>query len=128
VTDEQITDTLVPIAAQLIGTVRDYGPADVAAVLARVPDGRFDALAVVLAAMVDPDVRPSELLAWTTAGPVQSREEWYSHPLPREHGSERGYKQHLRAGESACEDCLRGHREANKVYRARTAARRKVAS
>jgi DNA-binding NarL/FixJ family response regulator len=70
---DELADALVPIAAELVGTVRDYGPADVAAVLARVPDGRLDALAVVLAAMVDPDARPSDLLKWTTE-PARSRE------------------------------------------------------
>lgn len=67
-----LVDDLVPLAAQLVGTVRDYGPEDVAAVLARVPEGRHDALAVVLAAMVNPDASPADLLAWTD-GPVQSR-------------------------------------------------------
>lgn len=67
-------DDLVPLAAELVGTVRDYGPDDVAAVLARVPDGRHDALAVVLAAMVDPDARPRQLLAWLDMGPVASRD------------------------------------------------------
>lgn len=71
---EQLAETLVPIAAELVATVRDYGPDDVARVLARVPAGRHDALAVVLAAMVDPDARPSQLLAWTDAGPVPSRD------------------------------------------------------
>ena len=70
----EFAESLVPIAAELIGTVRDYGADDVAAVLARVPDGRHDALAVILAAMVDPDARPSQLLAWTHLGPVPSRE------------------------------------------------------
>ncbi len=69
-----LTDALVPLAAQLVGTVRDYGPEEVARVLAQVPDGRHDALAIVLAAMVDPDARPKELLAWTEMGPVPSRE------------------------------------------------------
>lgn len=63
-----LADELVPLAAELVGTVRQYGPEDVAEVLARVPNGRHDALAVVLAAMVDPDSRPSELLAWTRCG------------------------------------------------------------
>jgi hypothetical protein len=69
-----LAESLVPIASQLVATIRDYGPEDVAAVLARVPDGRHDALAVVLAAMVDPDKRPSQLLAWTELGPVPSRD------------------------------------------------------
>lgn len=63
-----LADALIPLAAQLIGTVREYGPEDVAAVLAQVPDGRHDALAVILAAMVDPDSTPRELLAWTSGG------------------------------------------------------------
>lgn len=67
-TPETVESTLVPLAAELVGTIRDYGPADVAAILARVPDGRHDALAVVLAAMVDPDATPRELLAWTVNG------------------------------------------------------------
>lgn len=69
-----LAESLIPIAAQLVGVVRDFGPKDVAAVLAKVPDGRHDALAVVLAAMVDPDARPSQLLAWTQLGPVPSRD------------------------------------------------------
>ena len=70
---EKLAVDLVPLAAELVGTVRDFGPEDVADVLARVPDGRHDALAVVLAAMVDPDARPRQLLAWTELGPVSSR-------------------------------------------------------
>lgn len=67
------TDELIDVAAQLIGSVRDYGPEVVASVLATVPEGRHDALAVVLAAMVDPDRTPGELLAWMDT-PPQSRE------------------------------------------------------
>jgi DNA-binding NarL/FixJ family response regulator len=72
-------EALVPLAAELVGTVRDFGPDAVAAVLARVPANRHDALAVVLAAMVDPDQSPSNLLAWTIAGPVQSRDATPAH-------------------------------------------------
>ena len=116
-TSEALADALVPIAAELIGCVRDCGPDDVAAVLARVPDGRHDALAVVLAAMVDPDATTRELLAWTTAGPVQSRgelpprENWGGRPAaPREHGSEKGYQQHRhRRDMPACQPCLAAH-------------------
>lgn len=71
-TNDLLADALVPLAAELVATVRDYGPDDVAAVLARVPEGRHDALAVILAAMVDPDASPRQLLAWT-GEPVQSR-------------------------------------------------------
>jgi len=72
VTPDQV-DSLVPLAAELIGSVRDFGPDAVADVLSRVPDGRHDALAVILAAMVDPDRTPGELLCWTE-GPVPSRD------------------------------------------------------
>jgi hypothetical protein len=95
---ERLAEDLVPIAAELVGTVRDYGPADVAAVLARVPDGRHDALAVVLAAMVDPDAHPSDLLAWTTAGPVRSRD-GAPNPWERPRRAEsREYERLLHAG------------------------------
>jgi hypothetical protein len=67
-TPELLADELVPIAAELIGCVYQHGPDAVASVLARVPDGRHDALAVVLAAMVDPTRTVRELLAWTDCG------------------------------------------------------------
>lgn len=132
-TNEALAESLVPLAAELVGTVRDYGPDDVAAVLARVPKGRHDALAVVLASMVDPDESPANLLAWTTAGPVQSRDNgfidprdrWgrFSHPLPREHGTERGYQQHRSRGDMpACDDCRAAHREDEKARKARRKA------
>lgn len=80
---EDLTDVLLPVAVELVGTVRDYGPDAVARVLADMPDlpddlvgrtgGKYGALAVVLAAMVDPDATVAELLAWTVAGPVPSR-------------------------------------------------------
>lgn len=76
---EELVEQMVPLALELVGTVRDYGPEDVATVLGKVPGrpadfGPLDALAVVLAGMVDPDARPAQLLAWTQGGPVQSRD------------------------------------------------------
>ena len=109
---EHLAHTLVPIAARLVATVRDYGPDDVVDVLRCVPAGRFDALAVILAGMVDPDATPADLLAWTEEGPVRSPltvAAWQSHPLPREHGSERGYYQHRSRGEVQCAPCRRAH-------------------
>lgn len=114
------TGSLIPVAAQLVGTVRDYGPEDVQAVLAQA-DGRHAELALVLAAMVDPDASPAELLAWQKAGPVQSRD---AKPMqrtgvggrpkaPREHGTDRGYFQHRnRKDWPACEPCRIAHNEA----------------
>jgi hypothetical protein len=60
-----LAEALVPIAARLVATVHDEGPRAVAKLLRKVPDGRHDALAVVLAAMVNPNRSPRELLAWT---------------------------------------------------------------
>jgi hypothetical protein len=102
-------DSLVPLAAQLVGTVREYGAEDVAAVLAKVPNGRYDALAVVLAAMVDPEARPSELLAWTEPAPRD---------LPIDHGTERGYRQHMRFADEPCMSCRRAHADLRAQRRA----------
>jgi hypothetical protein len=134
-TDDTVSSTLIPLAAELIGVVRDYGPDDVAAVLARVPEGRHDALAVVLAAMVDPDKTPSQLLAWTRK-PVQSRDKKSPPPrkpskrrgYAREHGSDRGYYQHRsRLDWPACEPCLNAHADAsNEASKARRNSNRKV--
>ena len=102
---EDEASALVPIATELIGCVRDFDPADSAAVLARVPDGQMGALAIVLAAMVDPDATPAELLAWTDWTPPAR----VGHPLPREHGSERGYQQHRSRREPFCAPCRLAH-------------------
>lgn len=63
-TSEQIVADLLPLAAQLVGCVHDHGPDARDQVLANVPDDAWPQLAVVLAAMVDPDRTVSESLAW----------------------------------------------------------------
>lgn len=63
----RLVDALIPVACRLVGAVRDGDRDDVAGVLAEVPGGRQDALLVVVAAMVDPDRSPGELLAWASA-------------------------------------------------------------
>ena len=69
-----VESTLIPLAAAVIGVVRDYDPQDTGALLDHegITDEKSRALIVALAAMVDADASPSELLAWT-ATPVQSR-------------------------------------------------------
>lgn len=114
-----LADALVPVAAELVGTVRDYGPEDVNAVLAKVPGGMYHSLAVLLAAMVDPDRTPSELLAWTQVRiPARPRPE---RRLPREHGTLRGYRQHG-PGDPACGPCKRIHAEDRAARRVGRAA------
>ncbi len=62
--DDEQAQTLIPVAAQLAATVREYGRDEVAAVLAQVPPGDMPALAVVLAAMVPVDRTVRQLLGW----------------------------------------------------------------
>lgn len=68
-THEALVEGMVPIARRLIGAVQKVRTREaVARVLATVPDeSAKDALLVVLAAMVEPDVNPEDLLAWTDA-------------------------------------------------------------
>ena len=112
-TGDALVDACVPLAAELVCVTRDEGPDAIADVLARVPDGRLDALAVVLAAMVDPDAHVAELLAWTDWQPPTRKTGGGRRPLPREHASERGYQQHRSHDDMpACDPCLAAHREA----------------
>lgn len=69
---DQYAETLVPLAMRLVGAVRDEGPETVHAILHAVrtrpaPEGvdPIEALAIVLAAAVDPEKPASELLGWT---------------------------------------------------------------
>lgn len=59
-----LAESLVPTAARLVGAVHDDGPAAVARVLAGVPTEHLPAFTVVLAAMVDPNKSPRDLLGW----------------------------------------------------------------
>lgn len=61
-----LAESLVPVAARLVGAVHDDGVGDVGRVLAGVDPAHMPALAVVLAAMVDPDLSATDLLAWVT--------------------------------------------------------------
>jgi hypothetical protein len=102
----EYAEALVPIAAELVGTVRDYGIDDVRAVLARVPHGNLDDLAVVLAAMVDPDQSARDLLAWVDPERQPRRARY-----PREHGTLRGYRQHSYQDpyDPPCSPCRAAH-------------------
>lgn len=65
----RLVQQLVPVGCRLVGAVRDRDADDVAHVLATVPDGRLDALLVVVAAMVNPDRTARDLLAWASEEP-----------------------------------------------------------
>lgn len=117
----ELADALVPLAARLVAAVRDEGPDVVRALLTEVPPRAgesvpaWDALAVILAGMADPDRSPRELLGWSLAGPVPTLG-----PQPpilfgsdaREHGSEKGYRQHETHGEEPCDPCRAAHADA----------------
>lgn len=70
---EWLPGHLAPVAARIVGTLRDYDLADVHQIVARVPDEKRTDLILLLAAMVDPDQTPAELLEWTTR-PAVSRD------------------------------------------------------
>lgn len=76
VTPADYAEALVPYAMRLVATVHDEGPDAVRDVLAevRLEPGLdqvdpWQALAVVLAGMVDPEKKASELLGWTKSIP-----------------------------------------------------------
>lgn len=105
-----LAEALVPVAVRLAGSVRDDGPAEVAMILAGVPAAHLPALAVVLAAMVDPDRTPSELIGWVDQPlSVTSTDRARNVPIRtvREHGTPTGYEQHKRLRDMpACGPCL----------------------
>lgn len=105
-----VNEHLVDLALELVTVVRDGGPNEVRDVCARVPHGAHDSLAVVLAAMVDPDRTPTQLLGWVdvplgiTSSPVTRG------GRAREHGTEVGFHQHHAAADlPACSPCLGAH-------------------
>jgi hypothetical protein len=108
-----LAESLVPVAARLVGSVRDDGPVDVAMILSGIPGDHLPALAVVLAAMVDPERTPGQLLAWTQPDYVPPKRTGRK-PYPREHGTDRGYHQHRERDDMpACDSCLTAHNAAN---------------
>lgn len=59
-----LAEESVPRASLLVEAVHDGGPAEVGRLLADLDRRQLNALAVVLAAMVDPDATLHELLGW----------------------------------------------------------------
>lgn len=72
--DDYLPPWAVAAAQQLAGAVHEHGPAEVAAILEPLDRQQLFELAVTLGAMVDPSLRPSELLAWND-DPQMSREQ-----------------------------------------------------
>lgn len=95
---EAVIAAAADLAVRLVAAVRAPRPdrQHIAVLLADAPDGRTDVLALVLAAMVDPDRDPAELLAWTDRL-------WFPH------GFDAGYVRHRRNGTAPCRDCRVAH-------------------
>jgi hypothetical protein len=61
---DDLAERMVPVAMRVVGAVHDEGAGAVARALAPLTPQERIAVTVVLAAMVNPDRTPSELLAW----------------------------------------------------------------
>lgn len=99
-----LADECVAVAARLVRAVRRRNPTDIARILASVPGGRVDALAVVLAGMVPADRGIAELLVWTVEPSLAA-----AAPTPGRHGSNEGYLRHRRDGTLVCRPCAIAH-------------------
>lgn len=113
-------ERMVHVAGRLISLVRDEGHVyEITAALRALKAGELEALAVTLAAMVDPDKTPRELLAWVTwdehGNPMPPPVE-PAQPTPAERwtqpcGTHAAFNRHIKRGERPCEACLAGERE-----------------
>lgn len=135
--DAELMHALVLHGARLAGAIRDVDPDTIHNLIHPdvVPGGRVDLLALALAAMVDPDRRPSELVAWSlpenSPALLTARERDAQRkrdaraarretgptltsvgrpPAPREHGTAKGWGQHRTHGDPVCEPCRIAHR------------------
>lgn len=61
-----LAESLVPVAARLIGAVHDDGLGEVARILHAIPPAHQPAMLVVLAAMCDPEQSAADALGWVT--------------------------------------------------------------
>jgi hypothetical protein len=106
----------VLLGARIAATLRDSEEPDlwreIDAMIKATPGVRLDLLIIALAAMVDVNKTPAQLVAWTHEGVRRARRQLAGgrRPNPREHGTERGYQQHRQYGEDQCGHCTIAHR------------------
>lgn len=124
-------ERLVGVALDLAILVRDEGPEAIASFLGRLTGGDRYRLLTVLAAMVDVDRTPEELLAWVTFDesgqplegatpvlPIFAREEEPDTPY-EDCGTLKAFYRHVRAGQKSaaaeacgCAQAYRDHKNA----------------
>lgn len=109
--DDRVHDA-IPGAMRLVMAVHDY---DLPAAWDLLTDADLPALAVALAAMVNPDARPSQLLGWTRCPATPARQ-----LMPC--GTHAAYVRHKKRGEEADPRCLHAEREYQRDRKRRTRA------
>lgn len=116
-------ERVVPVASRLVSLVRDDGHVyEITALLRALKGVELEALAVTLAAMVDPDRTVPDLLSWVTfdehGNPVAPPVAAQTEPGPgdqwtRPCGTHAAYNRHKLRGEHPCPACF----EAERAYR-----------
>ena len=93
------------LGLRLAAALRHGDRAQVNQLLEEVPGGRMDVLALSLAALVNPDLELSTTTGQVISGSRRPPLTGGPEPLPREHGTRRGYRQHRDREEQPCPDC-----------------------
>lgn len=106
-------------AMTLTAAVHDYDSESVRVVLERSSRSHLHAVIVSLAAMVNVDATPSELLAWndTETDPVEL--------MP--HGTHAAFNRHKGRGETPCPSCADGERRYQRLRNRRRRNEQRVA-
>lgn len=106
-------------AMQLAAAVHDYETLAVHDILNGATRADLHAMAVTLAAMVDIDLTPAQLLAWNDGGLELQR------PRPlRPCGTHASFVRHRNNDEEPCEPCWEGERSYQRAAKRRSRQRR----
>jgi hypothetical protein len=112
---------------QLVAAVHDYDFLAVEDLLLNPTHLELRGICVALAAMIDPDARPSELLRWNDTDPTADLHVITATPTTprrhlRPHGTHAAYVRHKSHGERPCEKCV----EAERTYQCIRGRRRRA--
>jgi len=108
--DNDLSTKTIGRAMQLAAAVRDYDALAVQNLL-QVPATEIRAVAVTLAAMVNVDATPTELLAWNDEPALNAGRERGLQP----HGTHAAFNRHKSAGESPCAPCVHAERTYQRI-------------